>query len=1144
MAQAPQIDFRDGVGTTQYLDYTTNQTFTSITGTIPLDTVDVQVNLNGGGWVSDPTLILLDSTVFQVPNPTAMPDGIPLDLGVNTVELRSIDILGRVSAPSVVTVTRVDQLVQYDYLIPTGIRLHRRRDSVDLLVATTDLQATLLGGTELPLEFRGFNFYASSSAGGTSGYYKVNDKPVSAVTESEEDLFEVDRRQTDFAVASSMVRIRVDQEDGFGGTVANNLDVSIPLVRYDGNFRFASTLNWVQLQDFCRFRHDRHSYGNIVEGNQANVDQWVGIPTTQELYYVVAGVYYDPNQNVEFETPYSQEVVGAPVVLDTNLKDLPGRVASQISLDFITAIQRVDSEISLLPGSSTRDISIDPFASEAERVWFLVDFVHRSQSFLTLLQIDDANQDQVSDPVATSSYKQALKAALGFTSDIAVQQLIDTQFEKLAKNLGKTRLPGRPAIGQAVLWTKTRPTRDIPIPSGTTVSTDSSDGSSVQFLIGGTYILPAAQADAYYNFATQRYEITVDILALTSGAEGNQPAGSIKNVQGNLGGMKVTNPEATTFGRDRESNTDLAVRSQSAYTSVDTGTEGGYQATSIATTGILKTKVVKSGDPLMMRDYDDVRGKHIGGKVDVWVQGVRERTVSEKFSFTFAVAQDTRCQVMSASSLTFRAILSDLTADNPIIEVLAVRNVSLGQDYNLTGMTLTDYRTIQLSTLVSQPATALDDVITADFRYRSVNEFAFTVQPVRRAVSVVGEVSGALDSQLGYQLYKTEDPLWYGESTRAQDRLVISQVNGVPAGNTIQVNAEEHVLVGFFEQPLGSVGINQLSLRVFSQDRLTEYQGPTGATPDFEIIAGTPTTPLKLARTTNSQIVSGQTISVDYQHDENFTVTYVVNDLLQQLQRTLDVKRHTTADVVAKQAILNSADSETTIQLKRGATKDKTDPAVRTNVSVDFNSRTIGQGIAQSDMIRDIDGTEGVDFQVLPLARMGYSDGARRIREEVPSSAQRISSLDSGDTKVYVFNSPVRYPTTDGGGLTTEHRGVFRDDVALGLTGSLSQVGQAVNQAYIVGASGAVVTGYSDDATLVADGFITQQAIAAERLVRTANRVFVSLSGSGVPLDVPEAHLWAVSYVVRGDKGPHDLEATQVEFLDLGALVLTFREAT
>ncbi len=550
----------------------------------------------------------------------------------------------------------------------------------------------------------------------------------------------------------------------------------------------------------------------------------------------------------------------------------------------------------------------------------------------------------------------------------------------------------------------------------------------------------------------------------------------------------------------------------------------------------------------MMRDYDEVRRKHIGGKVDIWVQELRERTVSERFAFTFAVARDIRVQILDAVNLIFRVLDSRVTIDTPIIEILdnlaqglGVRNATTAEDYDLTGVTILDYQTFQLNTGISQPATNIDDVVYADYRFRLINRFTFSFQPVRRVTSVSGEVSGALDPLLGYKLYKTDDPLLEGESTIAKDFLLVNQVGGIPTGATIALNDERHAMIGFEEELLQSIGVNTATIRVFNEARTVEYDGPGSATPDFEIIEGTATAPARIVRTSASAIVSGQTVSVDYEHDENFTVTYVINDLLQQLQRTINSRRHITADVLAKQAVLNSIAIETTVQLKSGASKDTVDPAVRSNTSLELNQKLIGQGSAQSDIINAIDSTNGVDFQVLPLARMGYADGSRKLRETVLSSSQRIPSLDIGGQQVFILANPLRYPTTDGGGLETEHKGVFQDDEALTLSTGFANVGQNANQAFIIGSGGAVIAGYSDDVTLIADGFTTAEAVAAERLRRTANRVLLSLSGAGVPPDAPENHKYAVSYVIRDDRGPHDITASQVEFIDLGDFTITYR---
>lgn len=1148
MAATPQVKLRDGSGYNSNLVFTTNQESIVLEGTVDVNTADIQVSINGANFVSDPTLVKFNLPAFTVPNLDNFPNGLALVPGLNTVRVRTIDIVGGVSGPANVEITKLRQIDVPQVEIPTGIQVRRRRNAVDILAAIPKTANSPFGGPT-PNYFRGFHFYASLSPSGTSGYYRINDKLVtvaSSVYEETATTFGTDSTVWQAETLQNL-RVKVTEENEYGDTLATRLDRIYSVAQYTRNLRFASTLEEVELTEFISFRHLREGGVGIV-----NEDQFSGVSSSEPLYYVVSAVYFDPQTGEEFESPYSQEVLGNPLVIDTAIRDLPGRNQFNVVTDFIRAIQRVNAEISLIPGSTTRDVSIDPFSSEAERLYFLLDFVHRAQSFLTLLQIDDANNDGVSDLVEASAYKTALQAALGFTSTGAVQGLIDSAFDKLAGNVSKPRLPGRPSVGQAVFYTTSKPTVDLVVPSGTIVTSeaDSTTGSpSARFRVGGTYTLLASQADAYYNFDEKRYEIVVDLVAEQIGGAGNKTANQIKNAQG-VSGLSVTNTEATVFGRDRESNAELAERALLGFTSVDTGTEGGYSANSAAQIGVIKAKVVKSGDALMMRDYDPVRKKHIGGKVDIWVQGLRERQVTEKFAFSFEVARDIQCQVIDLGTLTIRVQDSRVTASTPITELLnnqsqglGVRNVTQGLDYLLTGAVIVDYQTFRLNpALAGQPVTAFDDVITADYRFRSINQFRFSFQPVRRIVSVTGEVSGTLNSTLGYSLFKTDDPLLEGESTIANDHLVINQVAGIPTGGTITVNAESHVLIGFTEEPLVSIGINTKTLRVFNQSRTVEYAGPETTSPDFEIINGTATTPVRIVRTSSSTIVNGSTVSVDYAHDENFTVTYVINDLLQQLQRTLDYKRHVAADPIVKQSIQNSLDGETTVQMLKGSTKDKVDPLLRSNVSMELNRRLIGQGIAQSDFINTVDSTPGVDFQVIPLAKMAYSDGSRKLREALASNSKLLPTLDAGGNRAYILTGALKFPTTDGGGLATEHRGVFQDDEAMVLASSLSLVASGPNQAFIIGSAGALIEGYTDTATLVAAGFTTTETQQVEFLRRTANHVVVALSGSTL-LEDPSKHTYTASYVIRGDSGSKDITSSGVEFIDLGNLTVTYRLA-
>lgn len=1146
MASAPQIEARDGTST-QNLVLTTNQHAVFISGTVASSTIDIQVSVNGGAFLSDSSLVRLDGANFEIPNIAAFPEGLELQFGLNTILLRGIDLVGGVSPASSARVTRVQGSTQSDSTIPSGIRLRRKRGAVTILVSSR--LPTENPGFQGPLDFKGFNFYASTSPGGTSGRFKVNAKRVTEVSTQEEDLVEISATRAVFTPQGTAARTVVTLENDFGEVLSTVSNTTLRITNVMTDMRLDTALSSYDLEDFIGFTHTRT--GLESEG-VINSDQLVDVESTQPLYYTVTAVYFDASQNLEFESPHSQEVVGSPLIIDTNIRDLPGRTQLQVVTDYVRAIQRVDDEITLVPGSTTRDVSIDPFASEAERLWFINDFVHRSQSFLTLLQIDDANGDGVSDSVAGSSYKQALKAALGLQTDSSVQSLLDSQFDKIAGNFAKTRLPGRPSVGQVVFFTSRRPSRDITIPSGSVVSTDSDSENglpAVRYIIGGTFVLSADNAEAFYNFDSQQYEIVVDVTAEVIGSNGNRSAPQIKNVVSGVTGLSVVNREAARFGTDREGNSDLAVRAQLGFLGVDAGTEGGYASTAAESIGIVKSKIVKSGDPLMMRDYDEVRRKHIGGKVDIWVQGLRERTVTEKFSFSFEVARDIRCQIVDVGTLTFRVLDARVTVDTPIVELLddadqglGVRNVTTGIDFDLTGAVVIDFETFRLNAGISQPATSINDTVTADYRFRSINQFTFSLQPVRRVVSVVGQSSGPLDIDEGFALFKTDDPLITGESTIAKDYLVINQVGGIPTGEAIPVADESHVLIGFFAEPLRNVGINTATLKVYNHSRSIEYGGPSAIAPDYGVIAGTATSPVKIVRTTASKIASGETVVLDYLHDENFTVAYVINDLLQQLQQRVDSRRHITADVLVKQAIQNAVNVDTTVQLNQGATKDSVDPVIRTNVSIELNSKLIGQGIAQSDIINAIDSTSGVDFQVLPLAKMGYADGSRKLRVTVLSSNVHLSKLNVGGNRVFLLTNALEFPTTDGGGLATEHKGVFEDDEPLALASSLSAIGNLPNQAFIIGSTGASIPGVSDDEALVAAGLTDPEDILAARLRLTANHLVVSLSGEGTPPDNPDQHAYAASYVIRGDVGPHDITATQVEFIDEGSLVLTIKE--
>jgi len=1164
MPTAPKINFPDGSGTTNALVLTTNLSGLVLTGGLDSSVIDVQVNINGGGWSSDPSLVELSLPDFTVPNPNAFPDGLELEQGVNIVQLRAIDISGAFSpvATATVTVIPVSQFAEAQ-APPTGIRLQKNASSV--YVQWSDVLPTLVTG---------FNVYASTGSGGTgSGYLRINKDLISSASPTELVEEEVSVGEFSYTAIAPETVILPNQvvevqdvvladlvvQDEFRDATVD-IALQTPTVHRftlseDLKFRITHSVTGLRQTNFFSFKHDRNDgIGNGV----LNSDVFSVVSPEDPLFYVVTAVYYDKATGQLQESRFSQEVAGSPLPLDTTVRGIRIREQGTVAVDFIGEIQSVKPELSLIPGSTVREVHVEPFSNEIQKAYFLMDFVHRAKSFAALLQVDDPGLTGTSVLVANSAYKQNLRSAVSLSSDAAVQALIDGAFESLAGNFGVQRLGRRQAVVNQTFYTTAKPTDDLIVAQDAIVSS-LTNTTAPRFKAKGAATLPATNSQAYYNPDKKRYEIKVQLVADTPGTIGNVPAGALDTVVSGADGFHTVNEEAAAFGRDIQSNLELSESSIRKLSSMDTGTEGGYELTAIGTPGVIEVRVVKSGDPDMVRDYDDIRKKHIGGKVDIWVKGIIERTITETFAFQFEIARSVRFDVIDAINLVFRARDSRLTEDNPIREMLynpsqdlGLRNQSLSptEEYDLTGVEIVDYRTIRLSTVIPQPTTLLDDFVEGDYRFRSNNQFISTLQPIRRIVSVTGEVSGPIDSSQGFTLFKVQDPLLEGESTIATDYVEINQVDNVPSGASIIVNGEEHVLIGQFEEPLDSVGINTFTLHIYSSDRSVEYNGPNVPNPDFLIVEGSQTSPIKIVRTSFSNIPNGSTVSVDYEKDENFDIVYVINDVLQRLQKTIEHgvnglknARHVTADVLVKQAIENPMLLEATAQLLPQADQGVTDSEVRTGLTILTDSRGVGGAVRQSDSIRVFEEATGLDFIVQPYTRHTLLDGALRIRDRIPSDYQELTSLNKFSNAVYILDEPLPFDTTDGGGEETTHHGIYMDELILEMATSLEDVGFGLHRAWIIGRLGAVIDGYSDDVTLTPE-FVTASAIEAERLRRTANRVVISLNAGLTPAEVPTDHEFAATYVVNGDQGTKDIEASQVEYLTPGNVTITYRPAT
>ena len=1153
MALAPSINYPDGSGTTNNLVMTTNLFALTFTGTVDSTTVDVQINVNGAGFVSDPTLVGLVLPNFTIPNPASYPAGLQLLPGVNTILLRAIDINGGVSPVSTITVTVATEA---DLLLvlapPTGVSIYRHAASVDVI--WSNRYAATPSPSGVPI---GYNVYASTGSQGTgSGYLKVNQDiiPYAAAVTTETTTTPIYSVTYDFTnpdapgFNSPNLQVTAVTLDPVTQALVDTKAVNYAPLISAPNYQYTVSVDALVILSTFTFNHNRNaSVGTGILNN----DTFSSVDPSDPLYYVVTAVYFDSSNGVLQESRYSAELTGAPLALNTQVRGIQIRDQSMIVQDYIGEIQQTNPTLSLIPGSTVREVHIEPFGNEVQKAYFLADFVSRSKSFPALLAIDDPNLTGTSVPVSQSQYKQQLMTALTVFDPTSVQTLIDSSFDSLAQNYGVVRPAARAAQVLQTFYTITRPTQDLIVQQGCLVSS-STDSTAPSFMSNGQVTMIAANAQAYYNPTTARYEIQVPMIATSPGSSGNAPAGALDTVDSGANGLSTINTTAADFGQDTGSNLSVAELGINALTSLDTGTAGGYQRIALATPEVLDVAVILSGDPFMERDWDPVRMKHIGGKVDVYVKGENLRTVTETFAFQYEEAQNVKFIVIDPVNLIFQAQDSRLSVSNPIQSMLYNPAQDLGlynfsnfptSAYDLIGVVNLNYNTIQLSTLVPQPPTTVDDFITGDYRFVSNNDFTATLQPIVSITSVVGQISGAL-STAGYTLYQTQDPLIEGGSTIATDYVSINQINNVPSGNAIQVSNELHVLIGQIYEPLDAVGINTFTLIVYSQDRTIEYNGPTSPNADYLIIPGTQTTPLQIVRSSNSTIPSGATVSVDYENDENFQMTYVINDVLQQLQAAYNISKHATADVLVKQAVANPLSVEATVQLYPNADQVSVDSSIRTAITVLTDAKPIGQSIYQSDVAQTMkDADPGVNFIVIPFTEMTLLSGAMRLRDPIAPDGIFLSSLSMFNNAVYILQQALPFSTIDGGGGPTQFHGVFQDNLQMTPATSLQSVGTAIGLAWIIGSEGAIIDGYSDDATLTPQ-YITPTAVAAARLALTANHVVISLNNGTTPPDNPSNHTYSATYIVENDTSVQDINTSTVEYLSPGQLTFTYRTAT
>jgi len=1121
--------------------FSTTSTSRFFSGTINNDTADLEVSIRGAAFTSDPSLVSFSSEGWIVPNPTAYPNGLELFAGENVIEVRSIPLSGAPSAPISATVILLASAVVQELPAPTAITVERLDASVKISARGLTDERVM-----------GYNFYASANAGGgVTGYSRVNAQPVTtAVTkENSQTLFNLTSKNTAQSVDPLFLRAVITQEDSTQTTLETDVDSPVEIPEGVTEIQTEITVSSIERVSYYEFLHNRR-FNLASLPSTIPIGAFATLPATEPLYYVVSAVYFDSVSQTEYESYFSPEVVANPIEVRIQMKTLPSVSRQQITQNSIAVIHRKDKDIQIQPGAVMRDTFIDPLASEAERIRFLLDFLYRASSFDTLLAIDDPNATGVSIDPKASAYKIALANALYLSNVSLVQGIIDGAFDKLAGNFGVQRDPGRRAIGEARFFTSAAPTSTRPIQLGTIVY-----AGEVAYRTTRSAEIAVERLASYYNPSTRQYSIVVPVQAVNPGISGNIGPRQISS--GAPYGLSVTNDNYTFGGLNSQTNAQLAAEARGALSAVDTGTTQGYAQVAAGVPGVIQAQVAEAGNSLMQRDFDADLGRHIGGKVDVWEQGLRLATVTDTFAFTYVRKRDIQFVVVGpADAYRLQAVDPDLTPTNPIAEMLnypsiglGLRNATTGLTYNLTGVTILNYNTIQLSLDVSQPwvPPTLTDVILGDYRYRTGEQFTLTRQPVETVDSVVGEVTGTLDESV-YALVHPNSPLGLGRSTQAGDYLLITGSEDTslasPTGAILNITNEQHIMVGDYVEYVLRLGADSLSVVVTSADGSVTYAGPFSSTsPDYTIVEGGQTSPLGIKRTSGSSITDGQTVLISYSYVENLTVTYQVNLVTQALQDRIDAEKHSTADVLGKSAIPVPWDLTSTVVLKRGFVQSAVDDAIRTRLGLLTSGLRMGTPLRRSDVIQVIDKTPGVSYVVLPLTKMVRAFGSQVARDDINSSqisdSTRIEAWSNERIGVWLLTNKLVAATTTGGGPFGAFRGVFQNDYLTTLQETLPErLGEASGRSFIIGDNGLLIPGYSDDATLISQGYVTASDITTRRREITSNRILLSLVTGDAPLN----HSYWATYTVGLETGERDIDPSAAEYLTPGVWVFSYDE--
>ncbi|NBV27613.1 hypothetical protein EBS02_01125 [bacterium] len=720
----------------------------------------------------------------------------------------------------------------------------------------------------------------------------------------------------------------------------------------------------------------------------------------------------------------------------------------------------------------------------------MLDFLNKSQSFLTLLAIDDP--DNTGSSVLDTEYKSSLQVVFGLDSLEEVQALVDSQFDKLASNVNVSRNPAEQSRGVVTLYSVNLPSSSLTV-TPNTVFTANLDSGAVNFKSLSSIVIDPEEFSSYLNRETGRYEIPIPVIAEKSGTSGNVDAGSVSLT--NITNFLVTNLTPMVYGSDQESNRSLAERSLNALMGVDFGTIGGYIKEVISHPGVIKVASQGAGDRFMVRDYDFFRKSNLGGKVDLYIQGNRPLTYQEEFGINFIRVEDERVTDFEPGSLTFEL---DYKVEN--LEKVVVLRTGSRQEYALEGALLTGRKIILSPTNLKNTKIGLysGDVILVTYYYASDFSYQLKHSPVL-SIESVDRPTGRLGNE-NYRLDLSEDILRKGSSSQSPSSVRLIESSGV--NFSAGVFEETATLNGTVPYPLLQYSIDLSKLIV------SGTSGVYTLGRDFDIIdKGSNSTKTTIARKIGTRIADGESVSISYVASETFIIRYTVDNLIESIQTDLEKKEYATADVLVKRANVVPIDISAEVLINRGTSQSEVDLKIRTALGNHFSNLRLGDSVYQSDIIRIIDSVDGVYAVTTPIVKLSRAYNSYVVGDEIKLTGPRRE----GSSLVYRFDNTLSFDTINGGGILDLY--------------TIRPVGMYINSRYFKG-----VSSLNEVFSLKNCCYITKSYIYISSLSES-DLAEISKSDSKI----------IANYFSYEDKGVYDVKINAFEYPNLNNALFSYR---